>query len=60
MRESGGVNRISLEAESVGQKALKALGKSGDGNEIHGVFDHAVYISSGKNELIKLIRIKIS
>ena len=58
MRESGGVNRISLEAESVGQKALKALGKSGGENEIHSVFDHAVYISSGKNELIKLIRNK--
>jgi len=55
MRKSGGVNRISLEAESVGQKALKALGKSGDGSEIHGVFDHAVYISGGKNELLKLI-----
>jgi hypothetical protein len=58
MRESGGVNRISLEAESVGQKALKALGKSGGDIEIHSVFDHAVYISSGKNELIKLIRNK--
>ncbi len=58
MRESGGVNRISLEAESAGQKALKALGKSGGENEIHSVFDHAVYISSGKNELIRLIRNK--
>lgn len=57
MRKSG-VNRISLEAESIGQKALKALGKSDNDIEIHSVFDHAVYISSGKNELIKLIRNK--
>lgn len=57
MRESG-VNRFSLEAEAIGQKALKALGKSGDDIEVHSVFDHAVYISIGKNELIKLIRNK--
>lgn len=57
MRESG-VDRISLEAEAIGQKALKALGKSGGEIEVHSVFDHAVYISIGKNELIKLIRNK--
>ena len=57
MRESG-VDRISLEAEAIGQKALKALGKSGGEIEVHSVFDHAVYISTGKNELIKLIRNK--
>ncbi|HSC35803.1 MAG TPA: DUF2877 domain-containing protein [Thermodesulfobacteriota bacterium] len=57
MRESG-VDRISLEAEAIGRKALKALGKSGGEIEVHSVFDHAVYISVGKNELIKLIRNK--
>lgn len=55
MRESVGVNGISLVAESIGHKALRALGKADDGSEIHGVFDHAVYIKSGKNELLKLI-----
>lgn len=57
MRESG-VSRASLEAEAIGRKALQALGKSGGEIEVHSVFDHAVYISSGKNELIKLIRNK--
>jgi len=57
MRKSG-VDRAPLEAEAVGQKALKALGKSGNELEIHSVFDHAVYISIGKNGLIKLIRNK--
>ncbi|MCI0480496.1 MAG: DUF2877 domain-containing protein [Candidatus Dadabacteria bacterium] len=57
MRKSG-VNRISLEAEAIGQKALKALGKSGNELEVHSVFDHAAYISVGNNELIKLIRNK--
>ena len=55
MRKSGGVKRVLLEAESIGHKALKALGKTGNGCEIHSVFDHAVYISGGKNELLKLI-----
>jgi len=58
MRESGGVKTVSLEAESIGHKALKALGNKGNQFEIQSVFDHAVYISCGRNELIKLIRNK--
>lgn len=55
MRMSQGINTVSLEAESIGEKALKALGKKGGRFEIHSVFDHAVYISCG-GEFIKLIR----
>lgn len=55
MRESVGGKRVSLAAESIGHKAFKSLGKADDGSEIHGVFDHAVYIRKGKNELLKLI-----
>jgi hypothetical protein len=53
---SQGINTVSLEAESIGEKALKALGKKGGRFEIHSVFDHAVYISCGGGELVKLIR----
>lgn len=53
---SQGVHTVSLEAESIGEKALKALGKKGGRFEIHSVFDHAVYISCGGTELVKLIR----
>lgn len=56
MRTSQGVIGVSLEAESIGLKASKALGKKDGRFEVHSVFDHAVYISAGKNVLIKLIR----
>jgi hypothetical protein len=56
MRTSQGFDTVSLEAESIGEKALSALGKKGARLEIHSVFDHAVYISHGGTELIKLIR----
>jgi len=56
MRTSKGFDTVSLEAESIGEKALKVLGKKGGRLEIHSVFDHAVYISSGGGELLKLIR----
>ena len=48
--------KAPLEAESIGGKALKALGKKGGSFEIHSVFDHAVYISNGGAELVKIIR----
>jgi hypothetical protein len=53
---SQGVNGVSLEAESIGRRASTALGKKDGRFEVHSVFDHAVYISAGKNVLIKLIR----
>ena len=56
MRTSQGFDTVSLEAESIGEKALRALGKKGGWLEIHSVFDHAVYISRGGTDLIKLIR----
>jgi hypothetical protein len=56
MRMSDGVERVSLESESIGLKASMALAKEGNEFEIHSVFGHAVYISAGRNGLIKLIR----
>lgn len=56
MRMSQGINTAPLEAESIGEMALKVLGKKGGRFEIHSVFDHAVYISCGGAGLIKLIR----
>ncbi|MEW6144407.1 MAG: DUF2877 domain-containing protein [Thermodesulfobacteriota bacterium] len=58
MRTSQSIDTVSLEAESIGEKALKVLGKKGGRLEIHSVFDHAVYIAAGKNRLVKLIRNK--
>lgn len=52
------INPGSLKADVIGYRALKTLKSTSTKLTVYGVFDHALYLSNGNNQLIKIIKNK--